>query len=193
MFENERAAMTTARGSKLIPLGPEFAEPLARYHERNREHFENAGPAVPTGAALGEWAQLVSDQAVTEWKQDRAARFVLVSGHGNPDGQLIGHIAFTQIVRGPFQACYLGFGLDREVVGRGLMKDALERAIAFAFDNVRLHRIMANHVPTNVRSARTLRSLGFVPEGYARDYLFIAGAWRDHVLLALTNPAPRGP
>jgi ribosomal-protein-alanine N-acetyltransferase len=29
-----------------------------------------------------------------------------------------------------------------------------------------------------------LRALGFTVEGYARDYLFIDGAWRDHVLTA---------
>ena len=38
-----------------------------------------------------------------------------------------------------------------------------------------------------------LRGLGFVPEGYARDYLFIDGAWRDHIMTALTNPAPMAP
>ena len=30
--------------------------------------------------------------------------------------------------------------------------------------------------------------LGFVQEGYARDYLFIDGAWRDHILTSRTNP-----
>ena len=61
------------------------------------------------------------------------------------------------------------------------------------FDTVGLHRIQANHLPENVRSARLLRRVGFVPEGYARDYLFIDGAWRDHVLTACTNPRPVPP
>lgn len=30
-------------------------------------------------------------------------------------------------------------------------------------------------------------------EGYARDYLYIAGAWRDHVLTALYSPDPSPP
>ena len=33
-----------------------------------------------------------------------------------------------------------------------------------------------------------LRRLGFVVEGYARDYLFLNGQWRDHVMTSLTNP-----
>jgi ribosomal-protein-alanine N-acetyltransferase len=48
---------------------------------------------------------------------------------------------------------------------------------------------MANYVPTNERSGRLLRRLGFVVEGYARDYLFIGGRFQDHVLTALTNGA----
>ena len=50
---------------------------------------------------------------------------------------------------------------------------------------------MANYVPTNERSGRVLRRLGFVVEGYARDYLFIGGAWRDHVSPDPARPTPR--
>ncbi len=30
---------------------------------------------------------------------------------------------------------------------------------------------------------------GAVVDGYARDYLYIAGAWRDHVLTSRTSPS----
>jgi ribosomal-protein-alanine N-acetyltransferase len=46
---------------------------------------------------------------------------------------------------------------------------------------------MANYIPVNERSGRLLRRLGFTVEGYARDYLLIAGKWEDHVLTALAN------
>jgi ribosomal-protein-alanine N-acetyltransferase len=39
----------------------------------------------------------------------------------------------------------------------------------------------------NERSGRLLERLGFVREGYARDYLLIAGRWQDHILTSLTN------
>jgi ribosomal-protein-alanine N-acetyltransferase len=47
---------------------------------------------------------------------------------------------------------------------------------------------MANYRPENERSARVLERLGFEREGLAREYLFIDGAWRDHVLTSLLNP-----
>ncbi|MCJ8298752.1 MAG: 30S ribosomal protein S5 alanine N-acetyltransferase, partial [Pseudomonadales bacterium] len=53
----------------------------------------------------------------------------------------------------------------------------------------KLHRIMANYIPENVRSAKVLEKVGFKKEGYSPSYLKIAGKWQDHVLTALINPA----
>ena len=50
-----------------------------------------------------------------------------------------------------------------------------------------MHRIMANYMPHNQRSGNLLKKLGFVVEGYARDYLLINGKWEDHILTSLNN------
>ena len=47
--------------------------------------------------------------------------------------------------------------------------------------------------PENGRSLAVLARLGFADEGLARHYLYIDGAWRDHRLLAITNPAFMAP
>ena len=101
---------------------------------------------------------------------------------------LVGVCNFTNIVRGAFQACTLGYSLSADAQGKGLMYEALTAAIAYMFEIENLHRIMANYVPENRRSADLLRRLGFEIEGHARDYLHINGAWRDHILTAKTNP-----
>ena len=119
----------------------------------------------------------------------RAARFVLQPKAAPADGPILGTCNYTNIVRGPFQACHLGYQIARADEGHGLMSEALRATNAFAFDVLRLHRIMANYRPENARSARLLERLGFVREGLAREYLFIDGAWRDHVLTALVHPA----
>jgi ribosomal-protein-alanine N-acetyltransferase len=98
---------------------------------------------------------------------------------------VIGQISFTSYTRGPHQSCNLGYNIDHRFEGRGLMKEALVGAIQHAFQRLKFHRIAANYMPVNERSGRVLRRLGFNVEGYARDYLFLAGAWRDHVLTAL--------
>lgn len=46
---------------------------------------------------------------------------------------------------------------------------------------------MAAYLPHNQRSAKLLKRLGFVVEGYACDYLTIDGQWEDHILTSLTN------
>jgi ribosomal-protein-alanine N-acetyltransferase len=98
--------------------------------------------------------------------------------------RIIGSINLTQIVRGSFHAAHLGYSIDGEREGRGLMTEGLWAALDCAFGPMRLHRIMAAYIPDNVGSARVLEKLGFVREGYAKGYLFIAGKWEDHILTA---------
>ena len=88
---------------------------------------------------------------------------------------------------GAFRACLLGYHVDCGSEGKGYMTEAVSAAIRYAFDGLKLHRIMANYVPHNERSARLLERLGFVVEGRAKDYLFIHDRWQDHVLTSLTN------
>lgn len=107
----------------------------------------------------------------------------------NRDGnRLIGTCNFANIVRGAFQACHLGFSIAQEAQGQGLMAEGLRLAIDYVFEHLRLHRVMANHRPENLRSARLLARLGFEREGEARAYLKINGIWADHVLTSLISP-----
>ena len=147
-------------------------------------------PVAPDFFTTAFWAERLP-VAVDDYAGDRAARFVLQPKAAPLDGPIIGTCNYTNIVRGAFHACHLGYQVGREHEGRGLMAEGLRAANAFMFSTMRLHRIMANFRPENDRSRRLLQRLGFVEEGFARDYLFIDGAWRDHVLTALVNPAFR--
>jgi len=129
--------------------------------------------------------------AVDDYACDRAARFVMQLRGSPLGGPVVGTCNYTNFVRGAFHACHLGYQIGREHEGRGLMAEGLRAANAFVFEHLRLHRIMANFRPENERSRRLLQRLGFVEEGFARNYLFIDGAWRDHVLTSLIHPAFR--
>lgn len=121
---------------------------------------------------------------VREDEEARAARFLVFEK--NHPKTLIALCNFTQIFYGFFKACYLGYKIGKEHEGKGLMFEALERAISYTFQDLGLHRIMANYMPSNLRSKKLLERLGFENEGYAKNYLLINGKWEDHVLTALT-------
>lgn len=144
-------------------------------------------PPAPGCFTTAFWAERLA-HALDEYHAGRSLRLVMQSRDAAIDADLVGTINYTNIVRGPFQACNLGYQIAAEHEGRGLMTEALRAANAFVFEALKLHRIMANYRPENARSARVLERLGFVREGLARDYLFIDGAWRDHVLTALHHP-----
>ena len=101
---------------------------------------------------------------------------------------IIGNINFRNIIWGAAQFCSVGYSLAETEQSKGYMTEALNAAIQYVFQELNLHRIMANYMPHNQRSGNLLKRLGFIVEGYARDYLLINGQWQDHILTSLTNP-----
>ena len=55
------------------------------------------------------------------------------------------------------------------------MFEMLQASIKYIFEELKLHRIMANYIPENGRSEKLLKRLGFQKEGLAKSYLKIAG------------------
>jgi ribosomal-protein-alanine N-acetyltransferase len=168
------------------------ASRMLAFAEQNEDHLARWEPPRPAGYfTLDYWRRRLV-QNLDERARDRSLRLSIVL-RADPGGPVLGHCNYSNFVRGAFQACTLGYSLDHRWEGQGVMREALQASIAHVFGPLQMHRIMANYIPTNERSGRLLRRLGFTVEGYARDYLFIGGAWRDHVLTALTTPDPRPP
>lgn len=167
--------------------GAEAAARMLAFAEENREHLARWLPLPsPDYYTEAYWRERLL-AARTEFEQDQSMKLVFFERAQSEKGRVTGICNFSNFVRGAFQACYLGYNLDHRAEGHGLMQEALHASIRYAFESLHLHRIMANYIPTNERSGRLLRRLGFTVEGYARDYLMIAGRWQDHVLTSLTN------
>jgi [ribosomal protein S5]-alanine N-acetyltransferase len=96
------------------------------------------------------------------------------------DGALAGFINISEIVRGPFQSGYLGYGGVAAFAGQGYMREGLELVLARAFGEMGLHRLEANIQPGNRASIALVRGAGFVREGFSERYLKVGGRWRDH-------------
>lgn len=102
--------------------------------------------------------------------------------------QMLGTISFSSITRFPFHACNVGYSLADSAQGRGAMTRALRLAVNYMFKVQNIHRVMASYMPRNHRSEAVLERVGFIQEGFAKDYLLINGQWEDHKLTSLTNP-----
>jgi len=167
--------------------GAEAAPRLVTYFETNRAHLTPWEPPFPDGLFTNAFWDRRLELNQREYRDGTSMRLVLAA-RSDPDGPVLGMANFTQFIRGAAMCCTLGYSLDQDAQGSGLMTEALQVSIRHLFDALKFHRIQASYIPTNERSGVLLRRLKFVVEGYARDYLFINGAWRDHVLTSLTNP-----
>jgi len=108
---------------------------------------------------------------------------ITLKGHD----QMIGKCILFQFNQKNHRA-EIGFLLNREYWRRGLMQQALESVIHFAFNTLNLHRIEADVDPDNAGSLGILEKLGFQREGLFRDRWLLNGEWVDSVMLGLINP-----
>lgn len=102
------------------------------------------------------------------------------------DGVFAGQVSVNNIVRGSAQFASVGYWIDQEFAGRGVIPRAVAMVIDHCFFLGGLHRIEICIRPENSNSLRVVEKLGIREIGYAPKFLHIDGAWRDHRLYAIT-------
>ncbi|MCA9674942.1 MAG: GNAT family N-acetyltransferase [Kofleriaceae bacterium] len=177
---------------RLWVAGPDVATRMIAFHRDNDDHLRRWAPPSPPGwGSLDYWERKLAGN-VDDAAAGRSLRLA-IAWRDDDERRVLGTVALSDLLRGPLQQAHLGYSLAARAQGKGIMVEAVRAVATHAFDVMRLHRLSANYMPTNERSGRVLRRCGFVVVGYARDYLFIDGAWRDHVLTQLTDPQDRPP
>lgn len=101
------------------------------------------------------------------------------------DHTLAGGVTLSHVRRGVTQNCSLGYWIGQPCARQGLMTAAVRALVPFVFETLRLHRIEAACLSSNMASIALLERIGFQREGFARQYLKINGVWQDHILFAL--------
>lgn len=163
-------------GYRIEQLRLEHAPALAEAYARNREH-------------LAPWEPVRADSFYTAAGQEAAVAGVL-AGVARGTGlawlvmrgeEVVGRVNLNNVVRGVFRSASAGYWVAEQHQGRGLATTA----VRFACDQARsrgLHRVEAGTLVHNTASQRVLERSGFTQFGRAASYLFIAGAWQDHLL-----------
>ncbi|MFS0783101.1 GNAT family N-acetyltransferase [Bacillus sp. 1P06AnD] len=165
-------------------LASEDAEALLQLEMENKEFFQLYSP-------------LKKDSFYTlDGQKERIERGIAGAEKGTlysfgvflkEDGNLIGSIALSEVVRGDLQSGWIGYSLDKKQNGCGYTTEAVLLAVDYGFNELKLHRIEAGVMPHNIPSIRVLEKAGFHKEGIAKENVRINGKWEDHQTLAKIN------
>jgi ribosomal-protein-alanine N-acetyltransferase len=156
---------------------------------RSRDHL---APWMPRSARAGEptlakkFARMLLPECDTPTKL-RVLVCARDADDAGPAGRMVGVVSLSNISEWPQLAANTGYWLGAGETGKGLMRDALAAMVDVAFEEKRLHRVVANILPANRRSHALVEALGFTKEGVARGLVEIDGAWRDHVVWSVLS------
>ena len=178
----------TGQGVRLRAPRIEDYEAWAKLRSASRAHTEPWEPAW----TADELSKGAFRRRIERYDADRNA------GTGYPffvtrlrDDGLLGACNLNNVRRGVLQSADIGYWIGTPYVRKGFTRAAVRRVVAFAFDELRLHRIEAACQPNNMASRTLLEGVGFSHEGLSRSYLNIAGEWRDHERYAMISTDPR--
>ena len=108
------------------------------------------------------------------------------------DGGLVAEVGLSDVARGAFQSCHLGYSVDAERLrSRDRLLSGRSRSSTSPFTDLGLHRVQAATLVTTSRRRACCGAAHFERIGVAAGYLAIAGAWQDHVLWQRVNPMAR--
>lgn len=164
-------------------IAVEDAAPLAELVRINREFLAPWEPIRPEEYFTADGQRRGIGEALEHHGRGTLLPHVIV-GHD----QIVGRVTLSNIVRGAFQSCNLGYWVASAHNGRGFATAAVRDIMAVAFRELGLHRIEAGTLPHNVASQRVLERNGFARFGLAPAYLNIAGRWQDHAMYQALNP-----
>lgn len=118
-------------------------------------------------------AELILRQK-SRFEKGEAIRWGITQRHSN---EVIGTIGLVVDIQNGLGG--LGYDLARPYWRMGIMTEALNIVIRFAFSTVKVNRLQALVMPGNVASAAILEKLGFLEEGTLREYYFFKGRYQD--------------
>lgn len=155
---------------------------IAVMNERNRADIERVSPPQTVDTFTEEGQRERISAILRECAQGTRAYWTIRVGD-----ILAGDISLHAIHRGATQTANVGYMVDRVWRGRGVATTALRQVVRHSFEQLRLHRLDAGAMPSNLGSQRVLEKAGFTRVGVLRRYLFVGGRWEDHVLFEMVG------
>jgi ribosomal-protein-alanine N-acetyltransferase len=169
---------------RLRPVRMRDAAQWSRIRLTDRSHLEPWEPSTDTDwntrHTVSSWPAVCSSLR-SEARKGRMLPYVI-----ELNGDFCGQLTIGNVAHGALRSAWIGYWVSSSATGGGVATGALALGLDHCFGAVMLHRVEATVRPENVASRAVLAKVGFREEGLLRRYLQVDGAWRDHVLVALT-------
>ncbi len=163
----------------LVPIEISDGDELWEAVEGSRWHLERWLPWVPFNGTR-EASMRYAEACVADWDAGRAVRFAIRDRHSR---ELLGVVGLDSCVH-LHRSCELGYWLRRDATGKGLMTEAANASVEFAFSRMAMHRIRCAAATDNFPSLRVIQRLSFRFEGIARQAELVQSRWLDHAVFA---------
>lgn len=174
-FESERFVLRSYRpgdGSIYYAAG-----------QRNRQHLQRyeAGNVL-----LSPQSEKEAEKVVAELAEAWTSRRSFFAGIFDKwSGDWLGQL-YLGVVSWHTPEFELGYVVDRDHEGRGVISESVGAALEFAFHHLRAHRVRVQCDDTNERSQRVAERAGFVREGHLRqDHRHADGTYTGTYLYGL--------
>ena len=152
--------------------------------KRNSEHLKAFMRWMTPDYDLAASQKFIAD-AITSRLQRKKLQLGIFDGE-----EVVGSIGFIYFDRDA-KKTEIGYWIDREAEGRGIITRACRVLIDYAFDELAMNRIEIRCSTKNLRSAAVPERLGFVKEGVLRQAESLKDGLHDFNIYGLLAQDPR--
>ena len=128
---------------KLKVLNSTYASQVLEYHLRNKKFFKEWTPLRHSKFYSLIYQKNRLKNEIIKTQKDEFIKFWLFEKDDYDCESIAGDITFSNITRGTRQAANIGYKLDWEYTGEGFMAEAMQKAVEFGFEHLKLQRIEA--------------------------------------------------
>jgi ribosomal-protein-serine acetyltransferase len=164
-----------APGIELRQFALDDAESLFAVVERNRLYLREWLPWVDFTESAEDIRRFIQ-RALNQYEANQGPQTAIVI-----DGRIAGSVGCHPI-DWPNKHCSIGYWIEPERQGRGLMTQCCAALIDYLFDELMLHRVTIQCGTGNMRSCAIPERLGFTREGVMRQAEWVNDRWVDLVV-----------
>ncbi|HAM62505.1 MAG: hypothetical protein A2Y20_01745 [Firmicutes bacterium GWF2_51_9] len=168
----------------LVPMYTIKVPTLLEFNRANRFHIERNFPTKQKDFYTLEAHQRHVLESLLNFERGDAYNFAVV-GKGR---KMIARASLYRVLRENYHNAHISILVDYRHQHVGYGDKILKRLLKHAFEDLKLHKVSAEVMPTNFATVALLKKNGFVMEGVLRKSINVFGQWEDHAIYGLLNP-----